>query len=159
MYLSGLKTFIYRHFINGKAYFITLGDYPALCLSDASLRCKEQAQKLQQGQPITSPYASLKTLFKNYITDQRLRGKRSHEKTDNRLKQVLGSHHINGDTSARDITPEHIKNVLAEFIERGVLAGANKVRANLHAVFNFGLFSDNDPAKLKGKILYVINKK
>ncbi|HGJ5864265.1 MAG TPA: tyrosine-type recombinase/integrase [Arsenophonus nasoniae] len=156
VYPSGRKTFIYRYFINGKAAFITLGDYPALCLSDASLRCKEEAQKLQQGQPITSPYASLKTLFKNYITDQRLRGKRSYEKTDNRLKQVLGSQHINGDTPARDITPEHIKKVLSEFIERGALAGANKVRANLHAVFNFGLFSDNDPAKLGGKILYGI---
>lgn len=120
VYPSGRKTFIYRYFINGKASFITLGDYPALCLSDASSRCKEEAQKLQQGQPIISPYASLKMLFKNYITDQRLRGKRSYEKTNNRLKQVLGSQHINGDTPARDITPEHIKKYYLNLLKEAL---------------------------------------
>lgn len=85
-------------------------------------------------------------------------GHRSYDKTQNRLNQVLASPHINGDMPAKEITPEQIKRVLAEFIARGAKAGANKVRANLHAAFNFGLFADNDPANIDDKILYGLDR-
>ncbi|MDN8691164.1 hypothetical protein Q0M68_13865, partial [Staphylococcus aureus] len=83
-----------------------------------------------------------------YIEDQKRQGKRSYDKTQNRLNQVLDSKHIDASMPAKDVTPDHIKRILSEFISRGALAGSNKVRANLHAVFNFGLFADNDPAKI-----------
>lgn len=60
--------------------------------------------------------------------------------------------------SAKDVTPDHIKRILSEFISRGALAGSNKVRANLHAVFNFGLFADNDPAKINERVIYGLER-
>ncbi len=59
---------------------------------------------------------------------------------------------------AKDVTPDHIKRILSEFISRGALAGSNKVRANLHAVFNFGLFADNDPAKINERVIYGLER-
>jgi hypothetical protein len=67
---------------------------------------------------------------------------------------VLESKHIDPAMEAKSITPDHIKHVLAEFITRGARAGANKVRANLHAVFNFGLFADNDPANWEKQYMH-----
>lgn len=71
---------------------------------------------------------------------------------------MLISKYIDPATPAKEITPVQIKRVLAEFIERGANAGANKVRANLHAVFNFGLFADNDPANINGKTIYGLDR-
>ncbi|MGX8943052.1 phage integrase central domain-containing protein [Symbiopectobacterium sp. Eva_TO] len=93
-------------------------------------------------------------MFDDYITTQKKQGNRSYDKTKNRLNQVLTSKYIDPATPAKEITPVQIKRVLAEFIERGANAGANKIRANLHAVFNFGLFADNDPANINEKTIY-----
>lgn len=157
-YPSGRKVFVYRHFISGKEKFVTLGDFPALTLAEATSKARDAADNVGKPAVAVIEHATLKQLFDDYIEDQKKRGKRSWEKTQGRLNQVLACTHIDGKDAAKDVTPDQIKRVLAEFIERGASAGANKVRANLHAVFNFGLFADNDPANVNKKAVYGMDR-
>ncbi|HCT8187721.1 TPA: site-specific integrase [Morganella morganii] len=158
VYPSGRKVFVYKYHLNGSRKFLTLGDYPALTLADAKSKVLEAQGNLSEPEKAIIEYATVKNLFDDYIADQKRRGKRSYKKTQNRLDQVLESKFITPDMQARDVTPDLIKRVLAEFISRGAVAGSNKVRANLHAVFNFGLFADNDPAKLNESVVYGLDR-
>ncbi|MBD1229012.1 tyrosine-type recombinase/integrase [Xenorhabdus griffiniae] len=158
IYPSGRKVFIYRYFNNGKEKFINLGDFPALSLAKALSKSQDAAANISATEKVIINHATIEQLFKDYISDQKRRGKRSYDKTEYRLNQVLDSQHIDRNAPAKDITPDHIKRVLAEFISRGAVAGSNKVRSNLHAVFNFGLFADNDPAKLNEKVIYGLDR-
>ncbi|EPJ3802172.1 tyrosine-type recombinase/integrase [Morganella morganii] len=158
VYPSGRKVFVYKYHLNGSRKFLTLGDYPALTLADAKSKVLEAQGNLSEPEKAIIEYATVKNLFDDYIADQKRRGKRSYKKTQNRLDQVLESKFITPDMQARDVTSDLIKRVLAEFISRGAVAGSNKVRANLHAVFNFGLFADNDPAKLNESVVYGLDR-
>lgn len=144
VYPSGRKVFVYKYHLNGSRKFLTLGDYPALSLAEAKSKVLEVQGNLSEPEKAIVEYATVKNLFDDYIADQKRRGKRSYKKTQNRLDQVLESKFITSDMQARDVTPDLIKRVLAEFISRGAVAGSNKVRANLHAVFNFGLLWGGD---------------
>ncbi|WP_338803560.1 site-specific integrase [Xenorhabdus griffiniae] len=158
IYPSGRKVFVYRYFKDGKEKFINLGDFPVLSLAEALSKSREAAANISAPEKAIIEHATIEQLFKDYIADQKRRGKRAYDKTQYRLNQVLDSQYIDRSTPAKDITPEHIKRVLAEFISRGAVAGSNKVRSNLHAVFNFGLFADNDPAKLNDKVIYGLDR-
>ncbi|WP_226968394.1 tyrosine-type recombinase/integrase [Yersinia frederiksenii] len=153
-YPSGRKVFVYRYYVAGKEKFIMLGDFPALSLAEALSKYQAAAADTSIIKATPVEHATIKQLFDDYIANQKRLGKRSYDKTENRLNQVLKSPHINENTPARDITPTHIKMVLAEVIERNAIAGSNKIRTALHAVFNFGLHSDNDPAKIGEKTIY-----
>lgn len=157
-YPSGRKTFVYRYFLNGKEKFVNLGDFPTVALAEAIEKAGAAAKHISEPSKAVADLASIKKLFDDYIEDQKVRGKRSYEKTQNRINQVLDSEHIDPGMLARDVTPDHIKRVLSEFISRGAKAGANKVRANLHAIFNFGLFADNDPANIDNKTIYGLER-
>ncbi|MDM6886224.1 site-specific integrase [Enterobacter asburiae] len=157
-YPSGRKTFVYRYFLNGKEKFVNLGDFPSVALAEAIEKASSAAKNISEPVKAVTDLSSIKQLFDVYIEDQKARGKRSYEKTQNRINQVLDSEHIDPGMLARDVTPDHIKRVLSEFISRGAKAGANKVRANLHAIFNFGLFADNDPANIDNKTIYGLER-
>lgn len=157
-YPSGRKTFVYRYFVSGKEKFIGLGDFPPLTLSDATEKARAAAASISDPAKAQVEHASLKKLFDDYIADQKARGKRSYDKTQNRINQVLASPHITPEMPAKDVTPDHIKRILSEFIARDARAGANKVRSNLHAIFNFGLFADNDPANIDKKTVYGLDR-
>ncbi|CEF31462.1 tyrosine-type recombinase/integrase [Xenorhabdus nematophila] len=138
-----------------------MGDYPAypaLTLAEATSKAQNAQEKLSFPEKTIINHATIEQLFKDYISDQKRRGKRSYDKTEYRLNQVLDSQHIDRNAPAKNITPDHIKRVPAEFISRGAVAGSNKARSNLHAVFNFGLFADNDPAKLNEKVIYGLDR-
>ena len=158
IYPSGRKVFVYKYHKDGARKFLSLGDYPAISLAEATAKCLEAAANISEPEKAIAEHASIKQLFDDYIADQKKLGRRSYDKTQNRLNQVLASRHINANAPAKEISPDQIKRVLAEFIERGARAGANKVRANLHAIFNFGLFADNDPANIDGKIIYGLDR-
>ncbi|NRN30663.1 tyrosine-type recombinase/integrase [Photorhabdus heterorhabditis] len=158
IYPSGRKVFVYKYHKDGSRRFLTLGDYPSLTLAEATVKAHNASVNALMPEKVTQEHATVKQLFDDYIADQKKRGKRSYEKTENRLNQVLNSKHINKDAPVKDTTPDQIKRVLAEFISRGAVAGSNKVRANLHAVFNFGLFADNDPAKINEKVVYGLDR-
>lgn len=158
IYPSGRKVFVYKYHKDGARKFLSLGDYPSISLAEATAMTLEAAANISAPAKALMERATIKQLFNDYITDQKKLGRRSYDKTENRLNQVLASKYLNPDSPANEITPDQIKRVLAEFIERGARAGANKVRANLHAVFNFGLFADNDPANIDGKVIYGLDR-
>lgn len=158
IYPSGRKVFVYKYHKDGSRKFLSLGDYPALSLAEATAKALAASINIASSEVAITEHATVKQLFDDYIADQKKRGKRSYDKTQNRLNQILSSRHIDSTMPAKDITPDHIKRVLAEFIERGASAGANKARSNLHAVFNFGLFADNDPANIDGKVIYGLDR-
>ncbi|WP_243677238.1 tyrosine-type recombinase/integrase [Sodalis glossinidius] len=143
---------------DGARKFLSLGDYPTVTLAEATAKALTAAANITAPETSIAEHATIKQLFDDYITTQKKQGNRSHDKTKNRLNQVLTSKYIDPATPAKEITPVQIKRVLAEFIERGANAGANKIRANLHAVFNFGLFADNDPANINGKTIYGLDR-
>jgi hypothetical protein len=68
-------------------------------------------------------HASLKKLFDDYIADQKARGKRSYDKTQNRINQVLASQHITPDMPAKDVTPDTL-NAYFQSLLRGMRAPA-----------------------------------
>jgi len=158
IYPSGRKVFVYKYHKDGARKFLSLGDYPAITLAEATAKSLTAAANITAPEKSIAEHATIKQLFNDYITAQKKLGHRSYDKTNSRLNQVLASKYIDPATPAKEITPVQIKHVLAEFIERGANAGANKVRANLHAVFNFGLFADNDPANINGKTVYGLDR-
>jgi len=157
IYPSGRKVFVYKYHQEGSRKFLTLGDYPSLTLANATIKCHEAAAGFSASR-VTQNHATIRQLFDAYITQQKLSGKRSYEKTHNRLKQILNSPHINADMLACKVTPTHIKQVLAKFIQPNVVAGSNKIRAALHAVFNFGLYADHDPVNVNCKTIYGLER-
>lgn len=158
VYPSGRKIFVYKYHKDGARKFLSLGDYPHLSLADATAKALEAAANISAPEAVIFEHATVKQLFDDYIADQKRQERRSYDKTENRLNQVLTTGHILPTMAAKDVTPDQIKRVLADFIKRGVLAGANKVRTNLHAVFNFGLFADNDPANINEKVKYGLDR-
>lgn len=158
VYPSGRKIFVYKYHKEGARKFLSLGDYPTVTLAEATAKALTAAANITAPETSIAEHATIKQLFDDYITTQKKQGNRSYDKTKNRLNQVLTSKYIDPATPAKEITPVQIKRVLAEFIERGANAGANKIRTNLHAVFNFGLFADNDPANINGKTIYGLDR-
>lgn len=158
IYPSGRKIFVYKYHKEGARKFLSLGDYPTVTLAEATAKALTAAANITAPETSIAEPATIKQLFDDYISTQKKLGNRSYDKTNNRLNQVLTSKYINPATPAKEITSFQIKRVLAEFIERGANAGANKIRANLHAVFNFGLFADNDPANINGKTIYGLDR-
>ena len=148
---SGRKVFVYRYYENKKARFVTLGDYPVIMLAGAINKSQEILSNLNKKE---SNLATLSQLFTDYVNNMKSTGKRSWGTTENRLNQVLDSKFIDGNKAAKDITSTDIKLMLSEVINRGALAGANKIRAAVHAAFNYGLKADNDPANIQNSAIY-----
>ncbi|EAU1916888.1 site-specific integrase [Salmonella enterica] len=150
VYPSGRKSFIFKTQKSGKRSFTTIGDYPQISLS----RATEIAKSYNKETGLASSYATIKELFDDYIDNQKVTGRRGYAQKENRLKQVLSSPFIDTKTPAKDVTQYMIRGVLSEFIQRGAVAGSNKVRTDLHAAFNFGLFADNDPTNINKQSKY-----
>ncbi|WP_392559810.1 tyrosine-type recombinase/integrase [Orbus mooreae] len=153
VYPSGRRSFVFRYYENKKAKFITMGDYPELMLSAAIIKSNSILKEIEQ-QKKDKQKATVLQLFTDYVSNMKSTGKRSWSSTENRLRQVLNSQFIDGEKQARDITSTDIKLMLSEVIHRGALAGANKIRAAVHAAFNYGLKADNDPANIRDAIVY-----
>jgi integrase len=148
---SGRKVFVFRYYENKKAKFVNLGDYPIIMLAEAIKTSQEILSNLNNKE---SNLATLSQLFTDYIDNMKTTGKRSWGTTENRLNQVLNSKFIDGNKVAKDITSTDIKLMLSEVVNRGALAGANKIRAAVHAAFNYGLKADNDPANIRSSVIY-----
>ncbi|WP_085248058.1 tyrosine-type recombinase/integrase [Gilliamella mensalis] len=148
---SGRKVFVFRYYENKKAKFVNLGDYPVIMLAEAINKSQQILSNLNKKE---SNLVTLSQLFTDYVNNMKSTGKRSWGTTENRLNQVLDSKFIDGNKAAKDITSTDIKLMLSEVINRGALAGANKIRAAVHAAFNYGLKADNDPANIRNSAIY-----
>ncbi len=146
VYPNGIKEFCFRSFSGGKSTITPLGQYPEITLEEAFSKAEFLGVVLHKKTSFS--YMSISDLFDGYIKHLLATGRRAVGATRYRLNQVLKSKYIMPDLAANLVTTEMISRCLAEFIERGAIAGSNKVRSNLHAAFNYALHYDNDPANI-----------
>jgi integrase len=167
---KGSKRFVFRYFIDRKANFIPIGQFPEYSLADARERQKELGKLLLQGinpqefltkekedkalaELQASLTGSLEQLINGHVAKMKREGKRTGDLILKRV-EVDVYNVIPKEKKARDITPNDIKLVLAKMIQRGAAAHSNKIRAYLHAAFNYGLKHDNDPVNLNTNTLF-----
>ncbi|HCE2278953.1 TPA: integrase arm-type DNA-binding domain-containing protein [Vibrio parahaemolyticus] len=159
---KGSKRFVFRYFVEGKAKFIPLGQFPELTLNDARNKQKELGELLIQGvdpkEQLESTRkakeqekreearkGSIKQLFDAYVSQMQKDGKRTHKAVLASLEKEVYPI-IPPATKAKDVTTHDLMLVLAAMIKRGAKTQSNRVRSYLMAAFNYGLKHDNDPA-------------
>ena len=167
---SGQRVFYYRYFWQGKRQFILLGRFPEMSLAQARQLSKEHAGLLKEGKDPKAEIAeqlftaeqqhredqlkgSIEQLILGYTTKMREDGKRTWQQVLYRLEKETYSF-IPKATKARDVTPAHIKQILAAIINRGASVESNRVRSYLMAAFNYGLKADNDPANHQQNVMF-----
>ncbi|NUY57022.1 integrase arm-type DNA-binding domain-containing protein [Salinivibrio sp. EAGSL] len=159
---KGGKRFVFRYFMDRKAKFIPLGQFPALSLTEARAKQKELGELLLQGvdpkeqietqkreqesaKREEARKGSIQQLFEAYVAQMVRDGKRTHKAVLASLEKEVYPV-IPPETKAKNVTPHELKLVLAEMIRRGAKTQSNRVRSYLMAAFNYGLRHDNDPA-------------
>nr|CDQ33419.1 Putative prophage CPS-53 integrase [Virgibacillus halodenitrificans] len=161
----GAKEWQYRYREHGKRKKLTLGTHPDLTLSQARQRAATEAERLTgaavrgngpgamrkslAAQPPAPVYGTLGELCLAYTEDMEWRGLRTHQEVRKRLARYVETPfpHL-WKRQARDITAEDVRDILAHHIQRGVTTSTNRARAYLHAAYNYGLTSENDPLKV-----------
>lgn len=159
---KGTKRFVFRFFVDGKAQFIQLGQFPEISLTSGRAKKKELGSMLIQGiNPKESLEASRKAserekreetrkgsieqLFNAYTTQMAKDGKRTYEAVLSALEKEVYPH-IDMTTKAKDVTSHDLMVVLSVMIRRGAVTQSNRVRSHIMAAFNYGLKHDHDPA-------------
>lgn len=169
---KGSKRFTFRYFINGKAKFIAVGAIPATSLVEAREKQRELGSLLVQGidpkehfmslenerkakEEAEQAKGSLEQLINSYVAKLTLEGKRSGVRIIKAIERDVYTS-IAKSKKAKDVTPTDVKMLLAKMIQRDAVVQSNKVRAYLHAAFNFGLKHDNDPANMSANTVFGI---
>lgn len=149
---KGRKSFVYMYRHEGKARFLTLGDYPRMTLADAHRAHAEAMKKLEQGiDPGAVTVAERKEnreaptvadLAQEYLEKWAKPRKRSWT-VDRRIlgKDVLPAW---GRRKANDITRRDVIRLLDGIAVRGGIM-ANRTLAVIRKMFNFGLNRDIVP--------------
>lgn len=169
---KGSKRFTFRYFVDGKAKFIPIGAFPETSLLEAREKQRELGALLVQGIDPKEYFLSLETekraqeeaeqakgsleqLINSYVAKLKLEGKRSGDRVIKAIERDVYTS-IAKTKKAKDVTPTDIKILLAKMIQRDATVQSNKVRAYLHAAFNFGLKHDNDPANMSANTVFGI---
>lgn len=176
--VSGQKTFIYRYFIGKSRSYIQLGNLANnFGLAEARKQALELGGLLKQGidpkqhiqekkeRDIAKKHlehellkeearkGSIEQLFHSYTAQMQKDGKRTYTATLTALEKetypVVPKH-----TKAKDVTVEHIVEILARMIQRDAVTQSNRVRSYLMAAFNYGMKHDHDPANRSVNVLY-----
>lgn len=149
---KGRKSFVYMYRHEGKARFLTLGEYPRMTLADAHRAHAEARKKVEQGldpgaEAVTEraedrQAPTVAVLADEYLEKWAKPRKRSWA-VDNRIlqKDVLPRW---GRRKAKDITRRDVIGLLDEVAERGGII-ANRTLAVVRKLFNFGLTRDLVP--------------
>lgn len=154
---TGAKSFFLQYSFNGKRKFLNLGRYPAISLSDARDKARENRDFLFNGSHISHdtqmPYGSLEDLINYYVDQMRSQGKRSWEKVHADIQYNVYPV-IDKNIPAKDIDSSQIRKVIHKIIQRGAEVQANRVRSYLHRAFELGIFHDNDPKSLSNEYIF-----
>lgn len=150
---SGHKVFELR--TRGRYY--RLGTVGLTPLSAAREKARAMLARLDQGLPALPPpdtSASLGDLLNAWLAHQRAQGRRRIGDTERLLRANLPAALLI--KPAKTILPADIRGVLAACHQRGARVLANRLRAHLHGMFQWGLRADHDPARLADPILFGI---
>lgn len=148
---SGTKTWLYRHYVDGKQRWTTIGTYPDKTLSEAaaeyaamrkdfrqdgkapvSLRVKKARARAQRRQEPT-----FSDLADEYIQKYAKPKKKSWEE-DKRMLDKIVLPYIGSEVKAKDIRRRDLVLLLEDVGERAPVA-SNRVRALLSKLFNFAM--------------------
>ncbi len=161
---AGHKTFLQQYSIDGTRRYLRLGSYPDTSLADARKRAREARGLVDQGidpQEVAASnkrkarlHGTVDLLFSGYLSYMLKIGRRSVSDVKRSLeKDALP--YLTG-MAARDVTAEHIRNILYTVIARGAERQANRLRSYLHSAFNWGIHHDNDPRSMGSPVLFGI---
>lgn len=148
---TGHKSFVYRYRFGDKVKRYTIGTYPAVSLSRARDDVRElnymvsngtdPLKEKQEKKKVTAP-VTFKTLaeeFKElYLPNLRDKTKEEHTRIiDNELIPAFGKY------PAKELTRKQIISVLdRKAIKQGKKTMANRIRARLHSIYEFGVGRD-----------------
>jgi integrase len=133
---SGRKTFVVRYRLNGKRPRVTIGSYPAFGLADARARARTILLQVGSGED-PSRAESFAELADLYLDRHAKPKKRSWRYDERQLKRDLLP--AWGKRKAVDIRRSDVHEVLDGILDRGSPAMANRTRALISKVFNFGI--------------------
>jgi len=147
--LVGRKTFCIRYRVNGKRRRMSLGQFPYIKLAEARDHAKELFGLIARGiDPLDEPEQGLTfaELSDQYLELHAKRKKRTWAE-DQRIinKELLPNW---GSTLANEIERRDLIRILDEIMERGAPTTANRTRALISKIFNFGIerqFVDRNP--------------
>lgn len=159
----GVKEWQYRYREGGKRKKLSLGTFPDMTLPKARQEAARAASDIAgfvvQGKgkgalkrPTAAPsgptYGTLGELCYAYTEDMRERGRRTADETYKRLVSYVKNPYPQlWDKPARDIQSYEFTDLLSDYIKRGITTTTNRIRAYLHASYQFGLASENDPRR------------
>lgn len=154
---AGDKAYFLRYSVAGKTHWHPLGHWPHTPLSAARQKARTVLSRLDQGLPLVDvpvPSASLESLLSAWLEHQQANDRR-------RLSDVERMIRVNLPPAilampAKEVTSEHIRAALAAVHHRGARVMANRLRARLHALFQYGLKADHDPRRLSDPVLFGI---
>ena len=156
---SGTKSFFLQYSHDGKRKFLNLGRYPAVSLSTAREKSRDNREQLLNGIHIsqTAPvaYGSLEDLINYYIDQMRAQGKRSWKKVYADIQYNVFPV-LDKNIPAKDVDSSQIRKVIHKIIQRGATVQANRIRSYLHRAFELGIFHDNDPMSLSDEYVFKI---
>jgi integrase len=143
---SGAKSYVVRYAVNGRRRRQVLGHYPALALADARDKAKgilyavdrgedPQAEKQADREAIT-----VGELAAEYI-ERHAKQKKRRWKEDQRMLRVDVLPHWKR-RPAKSITRRDVSELLDGIVERGAPIMANRVKALVSKMFNFGIGRD-----------------
>jgi integrase len=150
---KGKKSFVYMYRLEGKARFMTLGDYPKMTLADAHKAHADARKKVEQGiDPGAEAIAeraeerqapTVAVLADEYMEKWAKPRKRSWREDERILKKdVLPEW---GQRKAKDITRRDIIRLLDGIVDRGAGIMANRTLATVRKMFNFAVSRDIVP--------------
>lgn len=133
---NGRKTFVVRYRLNGKRPRVTIGSYPAFGLADARARARTILLQVGTGEDPcrAESFAALADL---YLERHAKPKKRSWRYDERQLKRDLLP--AWGKRKAAEIRRGDVHEILDGILDRGSPAMANRTRALISKVFNFGI--------------------
>ncbi len=139
---TGAAVFQWQHQEGGARRFKALGHYPVVTIAEARARL-HVARKLAE---TATGVGTARELLDVYVARLEAAGKRSASE----VRRTLVKHAmpILGAKAASAVTPADIRLILYGLIKAGHAVQANRVRTQLHAMFQAGRYHDNDPKSL-----------
>lgn len=119
------------------------------------LEAERQAKQAESERNATleASRGSLADLFHDYIDSRRGLVRESQIKELERVLRVEleDAHPLIASMKARDVRPDHLKSILLPVWDRGSKGMADKIRAYLHAAFQYGLTAEHSLARTSRK--------
>lgn len=133
---SGQKTYLVRYRLNGKRPRVKIGTYPTFGLADARARARTILLQAETGED-PSRAESFAELAELYLERHAKPRKRSWRYDERQLDRDLLP--AWGKRKAVDIRRSDVHQVLDAILDRGSPAMANRTRALISKIFNFGI--------------------